>query len=609
MSNNIKVNLSVGQGLPGKDGTSLEYQWRGTELGIKREGESEFNYQDLKGADGGLTFEQEKNVNKIPTIETQLEHITHNTNSNTITTTSAIATFIWDDCWVEDYSIIFPYMKSKNIKGCSACISNYTDVNVNYMTLSQILEMQNYGWEFMTHTKTHRNLAELDYNTQYDEIVNCKKTLENRGIKVESIVYPLNSYNDTTLGITRKSHRAGFAYPNSSGDKVNTMPVNQYALYRIATEEPLSINKKYIDEAIAKNSWIIFMGHGHYYRENLFPDDSKWPGKFDNNLQNVKDNIEYCISKGMLIKTAKEALDIFENKINLGDTSKGRFLVGADGSVDFDTSGISNVIYNDAGKDMITNETPASSFEKNKITITSILAKDSGDFPIKNGATLITYNFNPTNLLNNEMTFQIMYSVWDAQLVYTRANKGASGWNYWNDECQYFKKASSLITASKLPTQLEDKKMTYSLVKTSDNAGFPQPTGGVIALRDSSVANAYTSELFLPSNIDRIYRRRSNSNADGWENFEEYVPVINKRINISIPEIPANGAVYVEVDFEGIKTTSAIIATCLYNDYSGMNYIINATCRTSGKLLVSIRNLNNATTSAKTPEFRVVIYN
>lgn len=562
-----------------------------------------------KKEDNAINGTDKNIISNINNINSQIKDITHNTNSNTIKNTSAIATFIWDDCWLEDYTIIYPYMKSKGIKGCSACISTYIDENPQYMTLSQILEMQGYGWEFMVHTRTHGDLATFDYETQYREIVGCKNELLNKGVNVESIVYPLNSYNDTTLEITRKSLRAGFAYPNVNGDKINKMPINQFAIYRIATEEPLSTNKKYIDEAISKNAWIVFMGHGHYYRNDLFPDDSKWPGKFDQNLQNVKDNIEYCISNGITVKTAKEALNLFENKINLGDTAKGRFLVGADGSVDFDTSTISNIVYNDAGLDGITNETPASSFEKNKITITSVLGKDSGNFPIKNGATLITYNFNPSNLLNNEMAYQVLRSVWDGQLLYSRANKGSSGWNSWNDESVYFKKSTNLITASKLPTQIEDKKMTYSLVKTSDNAGFPQPTGEVIVLRDSSVANAYTSELFLPSNIDRIYKRRSNSNADGWESFEEYVPVINKRVNIQIPEIPANGVVYSEIEFEGVKTSSSILATCLYNEYSGMNYMINVTCRASGKLLVSVRNLNNTITPAKNPEFRVVVYN
>lgn len=549
------------------------------------------------------------NTSKFNEIDTQFKDIANSLNSNTIDNISAVATFIWDDCWKEDYTIIFPYMKEKNIKGCSACISSYFDKNNNYMTTRQMLEMQEYGWEFLSHTVSHQDLKTMNYSKQYNELNDSKKKLESIGLKIESIVYPLNSYNDDTLNICRKVYRSGFAFPNSNNEHINTMPINQYALYRIATEEPLSTNKKYIDDAINRNAWIIFMGHGHYYRADMFPDTSKWPGKFDENLQNVKDNIEYCIEKGINIKTAKEALDIFENKVNIGDTDKGRFLIGGDGSIDFDTANLSDIVYNDAGIDGITNETPASAFEKNKITITSILQKDVGNFPIKNGATLITYNFNPSNLINNEMTYQVLRSVWDGQLLYSRANKGSSGWNSWNDESVYFKKSTNLITASKLPTQLEDKKMTYSLVKTSDNAGFPQPTGEVIVLRDSSVANAYTTELFLPSNTDRIYKRRSNSTGDGWENFEEYVPVINKRVNIQIPEIPANEAVYSEIDFEGVKKTSSILITCLYNEYSGMNYIVNATCRTNDKLLVSVRNLNNTVTSTKNTEFRVVIYN
>lgn len=36
----------------GADGKSLEYNWDGTKLGIRIEGETDFNYTDLKGSDG-----------------------------------------------------------------------------------------------------------------------------------------------------------------------------------------------------------------------------------------------------------------------------------------------------------------------------------------------------------------------------------------------------------------------------------------------------------------------------------------------------------------------------------------------------------------------------
>lgn len=41
-----------GSGAPGKDGKSIEYSWRGTELGVRLAGENEYVYVDLKGDKG-----------------------------------------------------------------------------------------------------------------------------------------------------------------------------------------------------------------------------------------------------------------------------------------------------------------------------------------------------------------------------------------------------------------------------------------------------------------------------------------------------------------------------------------------------------------------------
>lgn len=40
------------EGVPGKDGVGLDYNWEGTELGVKKENESTFNYVNLKGDKG-----------------------------------------------------------------------------------------------------------------------------------------------------------------------------------------------------------------------------------------------------------------------------------------------------------------------------------------------------------------------------------------------------------------------------------------------------------------------------------------------------------------------------------------------------------------------------
>lgn len=41
-------------GINGKDGKSIEYNWNGTELGIKKEGETSYNYVDLRGPQGPI---------------------------------------------------------------------------------------------------------------------------------------------------------------------------------------------------------------------------------------------------------------------------------------------------------------------------------------------------------------------------------------------------------------------------------------------------------------------------------------------------------------------------------------------------------------------------
>ena len=44
--------LPSGGGTTGKDGKSLEFNWDGTRLGIRKEEETGYSYVDLKGRDG-----------------------------------------------------------------------------------------------------------------------------------------------------------------------------------------------------------------------------------------------------------------------------------------------------------------------------------------------------------------------------------------------------------------------------------------------------------------------------------------------------------------------------------------------------------------------------
>jgi len=228
-------------------------------------------------------------------------------NKNAINTPSA--TIIFDDGDIEDYTIMYPYFKSKGIKGCSALISSQTDKYSQFINMNQIYQMYSYGWDFLSHTTDHLDLtklntAEIDY-----QLESAKNFYESKGIEISGVVYPFNSYDDKVITEAKKYYDAGFAYNYPDKPVYNTdLKDNRYNIYRVMLEMPLSENKKIIDEAIKNNGWLVFMGHGHYYRPEMYPDDSIWPGKWGNNAQKAKDTIEYLINSGVRIITVKEAL-------------------------------------------------------------------------------------------------------------------------------------------------------------------------------------------------------------------------------------------------------------------------------------------------------------
>lgn len=227
-------------------------------------------------------------------------------DKTTINTPSA--TIIFDDGDVEDYTIMYPYFKSKGIKGCSALISSQTGKNINYLNINKISEMNNYGWDFLSHTTDHLDLTSLSAADINYQLKSDKDFYESNGIPISALVYPYNNYNDYVTNEVKKYYNAAIAYHTGQNLYNTDLLENRYHIYRVMLEVPLSTNKKIIDEAIKNNGWIVFMGHGHYYRQGVQIDESVWPGKWDNNIQKAKETIEYLINNGVRIITVKEAL-------------------------------------------------------------------------------------------------------------------------------------------------------------------------------------------------------------------------------------------------------------------------------------------------------------
>ncbi|MFA5398770.1 MAG: polysaccharide deacetylase family protein, partial [Methanogenium sp.] len=217
--------------------------------------------------------------------------------------TGGVVTFIFDDGLPSAYTKAFPIFQSMSVPGVSAVISSSS---INYipgnLTPSQLLEMQNAGWEIASHTRTHPDLTTLSSEQLNYELSQSKIELESVGLTVNNLVYPYNSQNLTVRNAARKYYRAarGGQYQINPAASLVT-----YALDNIQIDDHTLINtfKSNISTAVSQGRWVIF------YMHDIDTDD-------ENTLVEL---ISYAKASGAVIGTMNQALDLMANRFEISE--------------------------------------------------------------------------------------------------------------------------------------------------------------------------------------------------------------------------------------------------------------------------------------------------
>ena len=127
----------------------------------------------------------------------------------------------FDDGYKNIYDYAYPILKKYNVKSSFYLITDWMD-GETYITPEMAVELDKSKlFEIGVHTKTHVKLGTLDYDTQYNEIIESKNTLEKLlNKKITTIAYPYGSYNTDTINITKSAFdyavtvESGFNYSN-----------------------------------------------------------------------------------------------------------------------------------------------------------------------------------------------------------------------------------------------------------------------------------------------------------------------------------------------------------------------------------------------------------
>lgn len=127
----------------------------------------------------------------------------------------------FDDGYKNIYDYAYPILKKYNVKSSFYLITDWMDGDT-YISPEMVVELDKSKlFEIGVHTKTHVKLGTLDYDTQYNEIIESKNALEKLlNKKITTIAYPYGSYNTDTINITKSAFdyavtvESGFNYSN-----------------------------------------------------------------------------------------------------------------------------------------------------------------------------------------------------------------------------------------------------------------------------------------------------------------------------------------------------------------------------------------------------------
>jgi peptidoglycan/xylan/chitin deacetylase (PgdA/CDA1 family) len=202
-------------------------------------------------------------------------------------TQRAIITLTFDDAYADTYSVAFPILKQHNIRATVFVVTSYIGKLSDRLSLGNLLVMQSAGWEIGSHTVSHRRLTQLTTDQDVYEMKNSKEWLRSHGLFVRSLAYPYGAENSSIRELSMQFYDVSRS-TTSSCVSYRSIPSDNCVL-GVSMPVDHSNTFRYIDNAIAEKSWLIF------YLHNLSPN-----GTIVDNGQDFHEVVDYLAQKVML---------------------------------------------------------------------------------------------------------------------------------------------------------------------------------------------------------------------------------------------------------------------------------------------------------------------
>ncbi len=113
-----------------------------------------------------------------------------------------VVCIFFDDAFTNQYEVALPILLEHNFKATFGVITDYIDKGrdlMKYMSAGELEELAKYGMDIASHTKTHPHIRTLSDEQLHEEFFESKKTLEEMGFEVSTMIYPYYEWDDRII--------------------------------------------------------------------------------------------------------------------------------------------------------------------------------------------------------------------------------------------------------------------------------------------------------------------------------------------------------------------------------------------------------------------------
>jgi len=228
----------------------------------------------------------------------------------------------FDDNKKNQYDYAFPLLKSRGMVGTFYVTTDYIrDISLNnaYMSNAELQDLQNYGCEIASHSKTHPSFIYVSDDQIRSECSMSKQVLQSLGFQVNNFAYPDGETNDHVDSIVRSYYRSGrsaYAPPY-----IMQLPTSQFRLSGAAGETTSVIKEPHVRDSLTRykrlrlvdrvcngarvnaKGWMIIFFH------NVVPNPSPAFLEGSIGIKDFENFLDYLVLKGVKTVTVNQALD------------------------------------------------------------------------------------------------------------------------------------------------------------------------------------------------------------------------------------------------------------------------------------------------------------